>query len=190
MRAPFAITSPVHGLLFTQLRKFVVARQGAEAWPALLQRAGLAGRIFLPVRPYPDSEMSGLLVQAASGMGLRLSDLLEALGDHMAPELIELSRTLLRPEWRTLEVIEEAERTIHRIVQITDPKAARVHLRAERRGPDELVLRYSSPRRLCALARGIMAGLARHFGERVALTETSCMQHGGPECVFSVRRGG
>ncbi|MEI2790490.1 MAG: heme NO-binding domain-containing protein [Steroidobacteraceae bacterium] len=45
-------------------------------------------------------------------------------------------------------------------------------------------LRYESPRGLCLLAEGLVLGAADHFGERLAVTQTSCRHRGDAECIL------
>jgi predicted hydrocarbon binding protein len=48
-------------------------------------------------------------------------------------------------------------------------------------------------RRLCALAEGFIEGGAAHYGEEVALRQSSCMHSGDDKCAiemsFTKRRG-
>src|SRR5207244_2056324 len=60
-------------------------------------------------------------------------------------------------------------------------------LRCARPTAEEVVITYTSPRRLCALARGIIRGVARHYGEPVTITETTCMHRGAEACTISIR---
>ena len=41
---------------------------------------------------------------------------------------------------------------------------------------------------MCAVAKGIVRGLARHYGEAVTIDEMTCMLEGGGECRIAVRR--
>jgi len=41
---------------------------------------------------------------------------------------------------------------------------------------------------MCAVAKGIARGMARHFKETVATSESSCMLAGAKECRISVQR--
>jgi hypothetical protein len=68
------------------------------------------------------------------------------------------------------------------------PGAAPPRLHVERTSPDEVVVTYDSPRKLCAVARGIMRGIAKHFGERISISDRACMHKGDPKCLISVRR--
>jgi hypothetical protein len=91
----------MHGIIFSELKKYVDERLGAAAWGALLEKAGMSGRIFMPVQEYPDADAVKLV---------------------------------------------------------------------------------------CAVAKGIARGMARHFKETVATSESSCMLAGAKECRISVQR--
>jgi predicted hydrocarbon binding protein len=94
----------------------------------------------------------------------------------------------VRPEWRTLEVIEHTEETIHRVVRMRTEGAKPPRLRAERTRPNEVVLTYDSPRKLCAVARGIVKGVAKQFKEMVTIDVRKCMHKGDPACVIVFRK--
>jgi predicted hydrocarbon binding protein len=95
---------------------------------------------------------------------------------------------LIQPEWRTLDVVLHTEETVHRVVRMRNPGAAPPYLRAERTSPDEVVVHYTSQRKLCAIAKGIVRGLSSHFGDGVTILETECMHRGAAECRIVVRR--
>jgi predicted hydrocarbon binding protein len=43
---------------------------------------------------------------------------------------------------------------------------------------------------MCGVAKGIIRGLGRHYGERLVLEEPTCMLKGGSECQIVVKRLG
>jgi predicted hydrocarbon binding protein len=59
-------------------------------------------------------------------------------------------------------------------------------LRCQMNAPDEVVVVYDSPRKMCPLAKGIITGVAKHYGERVAIAEPRCMLKGASECQLVV----
>jgi predicted hydrocarbon binding protein len=50
-----------------------------------------------------------------------------------------------------------------------------------------VVVIYESERKMCALAKGIARGVARHYGERIELNELTCMLAGKPSCTIAVK---
>ena len=94
---------------------------------------------------------------------------------------------MLDAGWRTLDVIEHTEETIHKVVRTRNPGAAPPELQCARPSKDDVVITYASPRRMCAIAKGIARGLAAHYGEAVRVSESACMRKGDPQCRISVR---
>jgi predicted hydrocarbon binding protein len=114
-------------------------------------------------------------------------ELLEEFGELIVPALLSIYSALIKPAWRTLDVIEHTEATIHRVVRLRDQRAKPPELHCRRMSPSEIQIIYQSARRLCGFAKGIPRGLATHFGERVTVSETSCMLRGEPRCEIWVR---
>lgn len=176
----------MHGIIFTALKKFVKARLGPEAWDALRTEAGLDGRIYLPVQPYPDEEIQALVSTASRLTGIPASDLLEDYGAFIVPDLMTIYRGVLNPAWRTLDLIDHVENTIHRVVRLSSPGATPPELSVVRLAPERLVIHYDSPRRLCSVGKGLVRGIAAFYGETVAIQETSCMLKGHSACTILV----
>ncbi|MEX2571491.1 MAG: heme NO-binding domain-containing protein [Gemmatimonadota bacterium] len=176
----------MHGIIFTELRKYVDEQLGATAWGGLLASAGLKGRMYLPIREYPDAEAIALVGAAADVTGLEVPAILEDFGRFIAPSLLGMYRTIVKPEWRTLDVIENTEDTIHTVVRARNPGAKPAKLKAVRLSATELQLIYSSDRKLCPVARGIMKGVAACFDEEISVEETKCMHDGADHCEMTV----
>lgn len=178
----------MHGIIFAELKKYVDHKLGGEAWHSLLREAGMEGRLFLPVHEYPDAEAVTLVKAASRITGLPADAILQDFGEFITPDLLKMYGALLDKSWKTLDVIEHTEETIHRVVRSRNPGARPPQLRCERASDYEVVIVYTSARRMCGVAKGIVRGLAKHFGETVALEESSCMHQGARECRISVMR--
>ncbi len=176
----------MHGMVFTELKKFVVTSFGPATWNDVLEGAGNGGRVYLPSRAYGDEEMLRLLAAATEITGRPVGDLVEAFGTFLVPGLLRAYGAHLNPAWRTLDVLQHTEETIHRVVRTSTPGSTPPRLKVERTSPREVVIVYRSPRRLCRLARGIVHGIAHHYGEAIALTEPHCMHRGDESCQIHV----
>ncbi len=177
----------MHGVIFLELRKYVEERHGAALWREALERAGLADRIFLGIEAYPDAELMKLLDAVSEETGAKRELLLEELGAFVVPDLLRTYGSLAKPGWRTLELLENVETTIHRVVRLRDAAARPPMLQCSRTAPDEVTLLYNSPRRLCAFGRGIARGVARHYDQDVSIVEPTCMLRGAEACRIVVR---
>jgi predicted hydrocarbon binding protein len=179
----------MHGIVFSELQKFVETAQGSSGWGTLLEQAQLENRVYLSTSEYPDAEIDALVSAAATLTGRSATVVLEDFGEFIALPLMNAYRHLIPADWKTLDVIGRTEDTIHTVVREENPGAKPPVLHTIRRSVDEVVLIYGSPRKLCALAIGIAKGMARHFNEVIEVTQIKCMHQGAPHCeiVFRTR---
>jgi hypothetical protein len=180
----------MHGIVFGELKQYVAARLGDTAWGELLTDAAIGPKLYLAIQEYPDEELGAILQAASRRTGLSAADLLQDFGDFIGPHLVHMYRMYILPEWKTLDVIEHTEERIHKMVRLQHRGARPPYLSTTRRGDDEIVIHYSSARRLCALAKGIAKGIARHYGETVEIRDLTCMHKGAETCeILLTRRG-
>jgi predicted hydrocarbon binding protein len=179
----------MHGIVFGELRQYVGARLGASAWDELLAAAGIGPKIYLAIQEYPDAELGAILQAASQRTALGIPALLEDFGDFIGPHLVQMYRMYILPEWRTLDVIEHTEERVHKVVRVQHKGARPPYLSTTRRSANEIVVHYSSERRLCALAKGIAKGIARHYGEPMAIRDLTCMHKGAKTCEILLTVG-
>jgi hypothetical protein len=177
----------MHGTIFAELQKYVVSKLGDDAWTSLKREAGIARDKYDVLETYPDAEVGDLVAAASRVTGLPAEALLEDFGAFIAPDLLEMYWAAVRPEWRTLDLLENTETAIHEVVRIGQKGATPPYLNAQRTAPDEVTIAYTSPRRLCAVAKGIIRGVAAHYAETVTIAETNCMLRGDAACTLQVR---
>ncbi len=180
----------MHGIVFSELQKFVVSKHAHAGWKAVTEKAGLSHKIYLAAGQYPDSEIVSLVTAASAITGQDPSQIVEAFGEFIAPSLLKMYGHLLKPDWKSLDVIEHTEGTVHTVVRTSDKDAQPPKLRSHRTGPDTVILVYDSPRKMCALAVGIGKALARHFKETLSISQSQCMLKGGPYCEIVYRKTG
>lgn len=172
----------MHGLIFAELKRFVTEKYKAETWSVLLDKAQLAGRVYMPVQEYDDAEIVAIVTTASAMTKLSANDILEAFGEFITPTLMKMYGHLAKPGWKTLEFIENAEKSIHTVVRIKNPGARPPELHCLRNSDGSLALYYQSKRKMCALAKGIAKGVAKHYGERISISESQCMHKGAARC--------
>jgi hypothetical protein len=143
--------------------------------------------MFLTVESYPDEEAVRLVAAAARVTRKDAAAILEDFGEFITPDLMSMYGGMAHPDWRTLEFLENTETTIHRVVRARDGKASPPEIRCTRTSPREVMIIYGSARRLCALARGLVRGVAQHYGEKVRISEPDCMSRGAARCKLVVR---
>lgn len=174
----------MHGIILQELQKYVEEKLGNEAWGNLLKESGMPDRVFMPTQAYPDEEVVALVTTASRLTNNPVAAILEDFGKYIVPDLYKLFGMLIRPEWKTLDVVENADRSIHTAVRAKDSNASPPEFNCSRPSPNEVVIDYRSPRKMCAVAVGIAKGLAEHYNEKIEVTHDTCMLEGSPNCTI------
>jgi hypothetical protein len=177
----------MNGTILMELGKYVERKVGQGAWEKLQTDSGLGPRLYVPLQNYPDQEAMALVSAAAHKAGVSVPALLEDFGEFIVPDLLKVYGFLVAPGWKTLDLIASAEQAIHEVIRRSNPKASPPRLKCERPSQEEVVVVYSSPRKMCGLAKGIAKGIAKHYQERVAIQERACMYRGAPQCEISIQ---
>ncbi|MDE2572450.1 MAG: heme NO-binding domain-containing protein [bacterium] len=176
----------MHGLYFLELQKYAQTRHGSTAWKALFEEAGFPERRYLAFNTYPDEEAKALVEAAARRAGTSAPLLLEDFGAFMIPRWFGAGVTHAKPTWRTLESLLKRSRAIGAAACQTHPATELPDVRISRIAEDRVLIEYDSPRRLCALLKGMARGIAAHYRERVSVTERRCMHEGAAKCEVEV----
>ena len=172
--------------MFIEIGKFAQSRLGGQGWREVVRSAGVPSRIYYRVADYPDQEAFALLSALSAATGEPLAVTLEELGEFIVPDLLKMSSYWVKPDWKTLDLIANTEKTIHEMLRNEGSQTNPPRLQCQRAGPEEVVVIYDSPRKMCALAKGIILGVSKHYGESVIITEPTCMLKGGAACRLIV----
>lgn len=157
----------MHGMIHTELRKFVVENYNEDTWETILAKAGLKGKKYLTMQNYSDKETLAIVGAAVEVSGIPLEDLLETFGKFIAPDLIRMYRTLVDPDWTTKEFLINIEGTMHKAVRDRNIGAKPPVLSFRDIGENKLHFTYNSSRDLIPVAIGIMKGVAEQYDETV-----------------------
>ena len=111
----------MHGIIFSELKKFVNFRSGEKVWDEILYETGIGFKHYLPIQEYPDHELMLIIDGIARKESGTSIDLLEQFGEFIVPSLMGMYKTLIKREWRTLDLLEHTEETIHSIVRLKNP---------------------------------------------------------------------
>ncbi len=177
----------MHGIFFMELYKYVNHKLGSDMWNRLQKESGTGPKIYTASAEYPDQEMADLISAISRMVEQPVFDVQEELGEFMARDLMDVYGPLINPEWKTLDLLENTGGLIHRGVQNMSPETRPPELRCTRMSPNELKMIYTSPCKMCTLAKGLVKGFAKHYNEQVEVTEEKCMLKGDFACNISVK---
>ena len=173
----------MHGLIFVSFRDYLVAEHGAAK-----EQAVMAGEPrYLVSEGYPDEAFTSLVERACLATGLSADALLTNFGAFTAEKTFaRLYPALFGRFGSARSFLVTVETNIHAVVRVAIPDALPPELDISEVGGSAISIVYRSPRRLCAMLRGLVEGTAQHYGETVEIEERSCMHRGDGSCSFDV----
>ena len=173
----------MHGLIFASFRDYLVTEHGVD-----VAKDVTAGEPqYTLSEAYPDEQFLALLGRACERTGLSQDELLFAFGDFTAATTFaRLYSVLFRASPTARDFLLTVETPIHEVVRETIPGAVPPELAVRDLGEDGLEIVYRSPRRICAMLRGLVHGTGRVYDEAVEVRELECMHHGSAACRFEI----
>jgi heme-NO-binding protein len=176
----------VKGIMFDLLEGAVTRADGADAWDDALDATGLTGA-YTSIGSYPDSEFVALVGAVADRSGKSPEATLRWFGQAAMPSLAAAFPEFFAGQNDIRTFVVGLNDVIHPEVRKIYPGANVPDFGFQATGDRVFVLRYGSPRRLCALAEGLIEGAAAHFGQHVMIVQPACMLRGDEVCAIEVR---
>lgn len=171
------------GIIFNLLEDMVSGQDGDAAWDELLDAAALDGG-YSAIGNYPDQELLDLVSAAAAASGVDPDEITRAFGRHALTGLAARYPQFFDPHTSTRDFLLTLNDVIHPEVRKLHPEADPPVFDYDTSDPHRLGIGYSSARRLCVFAEGMIVGAARHFGEDVRVTQSQCMNEGADHCLI------
>ncbi|MGY2134498.1 heme NO-binding domain-containing protein [Hymenobacter sp. HD11105] len=178
----------MHGHIFMLLKRYVQTQYDHSTWLKLMKNAGLETLEFDHKTVYPDQHIYDLVGQAAEMTGIPAGELHEKFGEYLVPDLMFMYQKHIRPEWKTLDMIENTEMTMHKQVRSEHVENRPPVLQVRRLNENELIIDYISKRRMSGLAVGIVRGLAAYFDEADRIDVMPTTSEDGERVSIHVRR--
>ena len=174
------------GIIFNLAEEVVASLHGEDVWDEILERAGLEGA-YTSLGSYPDDELTALVAAASALLNSPPDAVLRSLGEGAMPLLAERFPSFFAGHTSSRSFILTLNEIIHAEVRKLYPDATVPDFGFESPSDAEVLIVYESPRQLCALAEGFVAGAASHYGERVAIDQQECMHRGDQACRLLCR---
>lgn len=178
----------MHGVFHKGLKDFVVDEYGDEVWAEARASSGVDRQVYLAINYYPDEEFISLVETVGALVDDSPFDLLEGFGAFVADRLLDTYGRVVDDEWTAMDLLERVESEVHTSLREHNEDLSPPELSVSRRGADEAIIVYQSPRRLCPIAIGLIVGVGDHLDEPLSVTERRCMHDGDGQCELLVER--
>jgi len=172
------------GIVFNLLEDVVTREYSADTWDDLLDAASVSGS-YTSLGSYSDEDLLKLVAAASSALQQPPEDVIRWFGRRAVPLLAEKYPGFFKPHNSTRSFILTLNEIIHPEVRKIYPGADVPEFDFEVMD-SALLLGYTSKRRLCSFAQGLIEGTAEHYNEQVAFDHLRCMRRGDDKCLIKV----
>lgn len=155
----------MHGIIFSNLFKFIRENHGYDTLKEIKKDAGVNTTFYDTTKSHPDSELQNLVASACKVLNVDGETLLETFGSYIAPGLLQTYKSFMKPEWDCMDLLEHVELTMHRAVRASTKDTSPPILKIKRLSKSQIQLDYSSERKMISLGVGIIKAIGQHYNE-------------------------
>lgn len=177
------------GAIFTGLSEFVEREFGLTHWLKTIESCQLASNgEYISTDLYEDVELSLLLSQLNKSTGLSVEELSRGFGEYFFDTLMGIAKVHVSTIDNLFEFLVAVDTIIHIEVQKADPFAYTPSLFYDQPNESILIMRYTSSRKMCHFAEGLILGAAKHFETPVTISQSKCMCKGDEHCLIRIEK--
>lgn len=173
------------GVIFNVLEELVIETSGMDAWNNILQAAGSDG-VYTSGESYSDEELFSLVGAACNALNLPAEQVIGMFGEYLFDQLDARHPTFVASAKNLKNFLMSVDTVIHgEVLKLyTNPNLPR--FKYIDHGDNKLTMQYSSPRKLCILAEGLIRGAANRYGNSITIDHPVCMHNGADHCQLDV----
>ncbi len=173
------------GVIFAFLADMVEDKFGLEAWDSILHETNLDG-IYVSADTYDDEQLFRLVEAASAKTGIDADDLIRSFGKYSFGKFQQMHPDFCNPNFSLKQFLLTVDNVIHVEVKKLHPDAILPSFKYDEISDNELSMFYNSPRKLCILAEGLIAGAAEFYGTEYELKHDTCMHDGADHCHLHI----
>ena len=176
------------GIVFTEFLAMVEARSGFDVVDSMIERSGVPNKgAYAATGTYPCQELMAMVGALSAMTNTSVPDLIRNYGKHLFSRLAAAFPQYVPRDPGLFPFLQSIDGHIHVEVRRIYPDAELPSFTSRVSSGGECVeLEYRSPRRLDALALGLLEGAVEHFAEGVSIHQEALA--GEPGTRFLNRR--
>lgn len=177
------------GAVFIALNDMVERHHGIDVWEEILARVQPeCGGIYISTENYPDEDVVKYVGVISEKLNLPTTDVTRIFGRYLFDELNSKMSIFSKQSEGLFDFLDSIEKVVHKEVRKLYTSTSLPTIDCSIESESELIMNYSSERKLCYLAEGLISGAADYFGDTIELQHSACMHHGAKRCELVVKR--
>ncbi|MDI5835312.1 heme NO-binding domain-containing protein [Shewanella xiamenensis] len=174
------------GIIFNVLEDMVVAQCGMSVWNDLLEKHAPKDRVYVSAKSYAESELFSIVQDVAQRLNMPIQDVVKAFGQFLFNGLASRHAGVVEHFEDFTSLVMGIHDVIHLEVNKLYHEPSLPNITGQHLSDNQIALRYSSPRRLCFCAEGLLFGAAEHFKQKIQITHDTCMHTGADHCMLII----
>lgn len=175
------------GSIYCGLADFIEKSYGSTHWLKAVKACELPSNAeFISTEIYDDSEFELLIDKLSIFLVIEKEALVRDFGAYFFPTLMSLALSHVKDITDLFSFLHAVDSVIHIEVQKADPLAYTPTLLYDQPHENELMIRYVSSRKMCHFAEGLILGAAKHFSQKITISQSKCMCKGDEYCLISI----
>ncbi|WP_075187225.1 heme NO-binding domain-containing protein [Teredinibacter haidensis] len=176
------------GAVFIALNDMIETEYGINAWESILDKVKPESEgIYASASSYRDEEVVDLVVAIAEYLGADPHLVTRKFGHYLFSQLNSKFPIFTSLHTQYFNFLSSIEGVIHKEVRKLYQDAALPSIRCDQLNDSHIQMHYSSPRKLCFLAEGLVSGAAEHYGVNVDINQQQCVHKGANTCIIDIK---
>ena len=181
----------MQGSVFISLADLIEEKFGLEMWDKLLTEVKPeSGGVYTSGLRYADEELFALVTKLAELSKIPIEQLIRSFGEYLFAVLYSNMPADVESDKGLRFFLLQVDSVIHKEVYRLYPDALLPEFEYGEDKPNELLMRYRSPRKLCVLCEGLLQGAANQFNETIHIDHSVCMHDGAEHCDLNITFAG
>jgi hypothetical protein len=173
------------GVVYNLLEEVVRREHGEDAWDRMLEMSHLDG-VYTSLGSYHDEEFMKLVAMASEMLETPADSVVRWFGRSALPLFADRYPQFFEPHTSTRSFVLTLNQVIHPEVRKLYPGADVPVFDFDTSSEEVLVMGYTSARKMCAFAEGLIQGAASQYGEQAVIEQPQCMIRGDEKCVLEI----
>lgn len=174
------------GIVFTEFLEMVEGAYGLEMVDTIVTKSNVPSKgVYTAVGTYSHNEIIDLVVALSEETKTPVPDLVKIYGEYLFGTFSKSYPTFFANCDTSFDFLEQIESYIHPEVQKLYPDAQLPKFETKRIGDNTLIMIYTSPRKMYALAQGLIEKTLVYFQQKGNLI-TELLNEDGSKVKFTI----
>jgi hypothetical protein len=175
------------GLVFTMLSEMVGTKFGYRVWDAaLLNTVPKSNGDYVSTGTYADSELVAYVADLSNQTNILANELVFSFGEYVLGKFKDIHQFFFEG-YTALSFLKSVDGVIYVEVAKLHPDAVLPRFTYRDGQEGRPIMTYRSPRNLCALVKGLIAGIGDIFDLAIDVAHPHCIFEGAETCVLELK---